>query len=248
MLPQVSQDRLRLLLDVNNAIVSNLSLKQVLLAISECLRTVIAHDFASIVIKDEESGQFRVHALDGLVPGRVLEEGSILPIDGTPPGIAIVTRQTVMRERIDFDEFYSPIIREAYNAGLRCGCSVPLISHDEVLGTLNVGSLHEAAFTKRDAELLEQIAGQVAIAVENSLNFQRAKRERDHNQLLLDVTSAATAHLDIKELIAATSKCLKRVIPHDVLAMALYDDEAKVLRVHSLNTPWVDLSTRMPDL
>ncbi|HKY42227.1 MAG TPA: hypothetical protein VJM50_03980 [Pyrinomonadaceae bacterium] len=110
MLPQVSQDRLRLLLDVNNAIVSNLSLKQVLLAVSECLRKFVAHDFASIVIKDEETGQFRVHALDGTVPGHVLEEGSILPIDGTPPGIAIVTRQTVRRERIDFKEFYSPII------------------------------------------------------------------------------------------------------------------------------------------
>ena len=247
MLPQISQqqaiderDRLRLLLDVNNAIVSNLSLKEVLFAVSEWLRKYLAHDFASIVIKDEQSGQFRVHALDGLVPGRVLEEGSILPIEGTPPGIAIVTRQSVMRERIDFKEFYSPIMREAYNAGLRCGCSVPLISHDEVLGTLNVGSLTEAAFTKHDVELLEQIGSQVAIGVENALNFQRAKRERDHNQLLLEVTNAVTKHLDIKELIAATSECLKRVIPHDVAAIALYDDEAKLLRVHTLNAPWME--------
>ena len=247
MLPQIShqetideRDRLRLLLDVNNAIVSNLSLKEVLVAVSESLRELVAHDFASIVIKEEETGLFRVHALDGLVPGRVLEEGSILPLDGTPPGIAIATRQTVMRERIDFKEFYSPIIREAYNAGLRCGCSVPLISHDEVLGTLNVGSLSEAAFSKHDAELLEQIANQVAIAVENALNFRRAKRERDHNQLLLEVTNAVTSHLDIKNLIAATSACLKRVIPHDVAAIALYDDDAKVLRVHTLNAPWME--------
>ncbi len=247
MLPQISQqqavderDRLRLLLDVNNAIVSNLSLKEVLLAVSEWVRKFIAHDFASIVIKDDDTGHFRVHALDGLIPGRVLEEGSILPLDGTPPGIAIVTRQTVMRERIDFKEFYSPIIREAYNAGLRCGISVPLISHEQVLGTLNVGSLTEAAFTKRDVELLEQIGSQVAIGVENALNFQRAKRERDHNQLLLEVTNAVTSHLDIKDLIGATSTCLKRVIPHDVAAIALYDDEAKVLRVHTLNAPWME--------
>src|SRR6185369_17505377 len=99
---------------------------------------------------------------------------------------AITTRKPVMRERIDFDEFYSPIVREAYDAGLRSGCSVPLISHDQVLGSINVGSMNEAAFTRRDAELLEQIADQVAIAVENALNFQRAERERDHNQLLLD--------------------------------------------------------------
>src|SRR5262245_21046824 len=134
MLPQVSQDRLRLLLDVNNAVVSNLSLKELLYAVAELLRKFCAHDFASIVIKDEESGQLRVHALNAPAPGGILDEGSLLPLDGTPPGMAIATRQTVMRDLIDLDEFYSPIMREAYNAGLRCGCSVPLISHDQVLG------------------------------------------------------------------------------------------------------------------
>ena len=91
MLPQISQqeavderDRLRLLLDVNNAVVSNLSLKEVLLAVSNCLRKFFAHDWASMVIKDEESGQLRVHALDAPAPGGVLEEGSVLPLEGTP--------------------------------------------------------------------------------------------------------------------------------------------------------------------
>jgi formate hydrogenlyase transcriptional activator len=174
MLPQISQeetDRLRLLLDVNNAVVSHLDLKDLLLAVSDCLRKFFALDFASMVIRDEESGQLRVHALSAPAPGGVLAEGSIIPLDGTPPGIAIATRQTVRRDRIDFKEFYSPTIRAAYDAGLRSGCSVPLISHGQVLGTINVGSLSECAFTQRDAELLEQIAGQIAIAVENSLNF-----------------------------------------------------------------------------
>ena len=235
---QHERDRRQLLLEVSNAVVSNLSLRELLVAVSGWLRKFFAHDFASMVIKDEESGQLRVHALNAPVPGGVLAEGSILPLEGTPPGIAMATRQTVMRDRIDFKEFYSPTIREAYNAGLRSGCSVPLISHDQVLGTINVGSMNEAAFTRRDAELLEQIADQVAIAVENALNFQRAERERDHNQLLLDVSNAVTSHLDIRELLGATSACVKRVIPHDLAALALYDDDAKVLRVHTLNAPW----------
>ena len=239
-LAQRERDRRQLLLEVSNAVVSNLSLKELLLAVSAWLRKFFAHDWASMVIKDEESGHLRVHALDGPVPGGVLGEGSIIPLEGTPPGIAIATRKTVMRDRIDFKEFYSPVIREAYNAGLRSGCSVPLISHDQVLGTINVGSRSEAAFTKEDTELLEQIAGQVAIAIENVLNFQRAERERDHNQLLLEVNNAVTTHLDIRELLGAISTCLKRIMPHDVAALALYDDEAEVLRVHTLNMPWAE--------
>src|ERR1044072_7549685 len=183
MLPQASQrdlsderDRLRFLLDVNNAVVSTLSLKDLLYTVSGWLRKFFPLDFASMVIKDEESGMLKIHALDAPPPGGVLDEGSVIPLEGTPPGIAIATRQNVMRDRIDFKEFFSPIIREAYKAGLRSGCSVPLICHDQVLGTINVGSMKEAAFKRKDAELLEQIAGQVAIAVQNAINFERAER------------------------------------------------------------------------
>ncbi|HXQ72488.1 MAG TPA: sigma 54-interacting transcriptional regulator [Pyrinomonadaceae bacterium] len=239
---QLSQerDRLRLLLEVNNAVVTNLSLRDLLIAISGWMKEFFHHDFASMVIPDEETGQLCVHALDAPAPGGVLAEGAILPLEGTPPGIAMATRKTVRRDRLDFEEFYSPIMREAYNAGLRSGCSVPLISHDQVLGTLNVGSLKECAFSEEDAQLLEQIGVQVAIAVENALNFQRAERDRDENQLLLEITNAVTSHLDISELLAATSDSLKKVIPHDVAALALYDEQAKVLRVHTLDTPWSD--------
>ena len=247
MVPQASQqqlvqerDRLRLLLDVNNAVVSTLSLQDLLLAVSGWLRQFLTYDLASMVVIDEESGQLRVHALDAPAPGGVLTEGALLPLEGTPPGIAIATRKTVRRDRLDLEEFYSPIMREAYKAGLRCGVSVPLISHDQVLGTINLGSKREYAFTDEDAHLLEQIGSQVAIAVENALNFQRAERERNRHQLLLEVNNAVTSHLDISELLAATSVSLERVIPHDVLALALYDEQLKALRVFSLNTPWAE--------
>src|ERR1044072_1343616 len=127
MLPQSSKphdasderDRLRLLLDVTNAVVSNLSLKELLYTVSGWLRKFFPIDLASMVIQDAETGLLKVQ-----------------PLEGTPPGIAIATRSTVLRDRIDFEEFYSPIIREAYKAGLRSGCSVPLICHDQVLGTI----------------------------------------------------------------------------------------------------------------
>jgi formate hydrogenlyase transcriptional activator len=176
-----------------------------------------------------------VHALDAPFPGGIIGEGAILPLDGTPAGLAITTRKTVLRERVDFDEFHSPLIRKAYYAGLRCGCSVPLISHGQVLGSINVGSLQEAAFTQSDAELLEQVAGPVAIAVENALNFQRGSRERDRFQLMLEVNNATTSHLDLRALLHATSESLKAVIPHDAAGMALYDPASDKLRVHVLD-------------
>ena len=49
---------------------------------------------------------------------------------------------------------------------------MPLITHDRVLGTISLASLRDAAFQQGDVDLLVQVAGQVAIAVENALAFQ----------------------------------------------------------------------------
>lgn len=226
---------------MSNAVVSNLSLKDLLLAVSACLCRLVKHDIASVVLYDEKTDQLRVHALDTPIPGTALSEGSVLPLEGTPPGLAIRTRSTVMRERIDLAEFNSPLMRIAYENGLRCGCSVPLISHGRVLGTINVGSLHEAAFTKEDAELLEQIAGQVAIAVENTLNFERATRERERSRLLLEINNAVVSHLDLKELVKAISASLRDIMPHDSAGIALYEPELNQLREYT-NVSYTDLN------
>ncbi len=56
--------------------------------------------------------------------------------------------------------------------GVRSVVSMPLITHDRALGTLSLASLRDGAFEQGDVDLLVQVAGQVAIAVENALAFQ----------------------------------------------------------------------------
>jgi formate hydrogenlyase transcriptional activator len=228
-------ERARILLEVTGAVVSNLTLRDLLIAVSSCLKQFFKHDFASIVLYDEESGRLRVHALDAPAPGGALDEGMSLPLEGTPPGLAIKTRRTVMRERIDLEEFHAPQTRMAYAAGLRSGCSVPLISRDRVLGTINVGSLRESAFTNEDAELLRRVAEPVAIAVENTLNYERATRERARAQALLQVNNAIATNLNVRDLLRAASGSLHEYFRHDFAALALYDEKTGTLHVHAFD-------------
>jgi formate hydrogenlyase transcriptional activator len=48
---------------------------------------------------------------------------------------------------------------------------VPLIAHGRPLGVLVVASGTEAVFPRSDVELLQPVANQIAIAVENALGF-----------------------------------------------------------------------------
>src|SRR5262245_13731000 len=229
------RDRRQLLLEVNNAVVSNLSLQDLLVTVSGWLRKFIKHDFASVVLLDEASGELRLHALDRPAPGGVMSEGGLIPMEGTPAGLAMKTRATVRRNTVDLEEFTSPIVRAAYNAGLRCGISVCLISHDRLLGTINFGSLREAAFNEEDQKLLEEIAAQVAIAVENTLNFERATKERARAETLLEVNNAITTHLNLSDLLRATSVCCRKYFNNDVTGITLYDAEVNQLRVHTVD-------------
>lgn len=233
-------ERNQLLHEVGQAIVSSLSLTDLFKTVSNCLRRFINHDTASVVLLDQETGELRVHLLDR-PPVGTLTEGTVIPMEGTPAGLCMSTRQTIRRDRIDFNEFYVPEMRLAYAAGLRCGCSVPLISHDQVLGSINVGALREAAFTAEDTELLEQIAGPVAIAVENALNYQRAERERDRFQLMLNINNAVVSHLDLKQLVKTISECLRDIVPHDSAGIALYEPEFNHLREYT-NVEYKDLA------
>jgi formate hydrogenlyase transcriptional activator len=232
---QWERNRRQLLLEVNNAVVSNLSLHDLLISVSGWLRKFIKHDFASVVLLDKESGQLRIHALDKPIPGGFAREGGTLPIDGTPAGLAIKTGATVRRDNLDFEEFYHPMVRLGYAVGLRSGMSVCLISHDKILGSINVGSMREASFTQEDQELLEEIAGQVAIAAENALNFEQAQRERARAETLLQINNAVSTHLDLRDLLFATSQCLQQYFKNDTTGMALYDAETNKLRVHAMD-------------
>jgi formate hydrogenlyase transcriptional activator len=68
--------------------------------------------------------------------------------------------------------FDSPTSRLMRDEGVRSVASMPLITHDRALGTLSLASLRDGAFEQGDVDLLVQVAGQVAIAVENALAFQ----------------------------------------------------------------------------
>ena len=173
------RDRQRLLLEVNNAVISHLELRQLLKAISVSLSRVVPHDLAGFALFDFEKQQLSAHALDFPRNQDFVETGDAIPLEGTPEGRAFTSRQTVLIRKLDSAEFPAAIVRRAEAAGLNSGCAVPLISHGRVLGTLSVVSMQEDAFSPDDAELLTQIGAQVAIAVENALAFKQIAQLKD---------------------------------------------------------------------
>jgi len=166
------RDRLRVLLEVNNAVVSKLDLHALLNAISASLRRVIHHEYTSLALFEPAMNQMRMLALDFPQSKGLIREEMLVPLDGSMSGKAFRNRQPLVLDRAAMEGFSSPTSRLLRDEGVRSVVCMPLITHDRALGTISLASLRDAAFQQGDVDLLVQVAGQVAIAVENALAFQ----------------------------------------------------------------------------
>ena len=173
------RDRLRVLLEVNNAMVSKLDLRALLNAISASLRRVIHHEYTSLALYEADKNQMRVLALDFPQGKGLIHEEMLVPLEGSIAGSAFRTRRPLVLDHAGMEAYDSPTSRLLQDEGVRSVISMPLITHDRALGTLSLASLRDAAFQQGDVDLLVQVAGQVAIAVENALAFQEIAELRN---------------------------------------------------------------------
>ena len=175
------RDRQRLLLEVNNAVVSHLDLDQLFPAVSTCLRRVIQHDGSSLLLCDEETGRWRIHVLDFDRNENFIEEGRIEESTQSPSCLAITTGKAALFNERDLVAMggASPCAQDLLDRGIKSFCSVPLLSRNHSIGALNVGRRRDAGFDPEDVQLLGQVAQQIAIAVENALAFREIAALKD---------------------------------------------------------------------
>jgi formate hydrogenlyase transcriptional activator len=206
------RNRLKLLLDVTNAVNSTLDVRQLFAAISSCLRTVLHHDYASLSLYDQETRQLRLYALDFPESKGLLNEEMSVPVESTPANEAFASRKPVILVASDSRRFPSEVAEQHIAEGLKSGCCVPLITHEKALGTLNVGSRSENFPTPEDLELLSQVANQIAIALENALAYRQIAELKDklaEEKLYLE--DEIRTEYDFEEIIGE-SQALKRVL------------------------------------
>ena len=169
------RDRLRLLLEVNNAVVTSLDLNEVFASVSANLRRVMRHDYASLSLYDEPRGELEMRALDFAEGRGLVREGMRVRLADTPSGLAVAARAPVLLGRADIERYGSEYAGWVLAEGISSACVVPLVSHERVLGTLAVANLRGDAYTPEDAEFLGQVGTQIAIAVENALSYREVE-------------------------------------------------------------------------
>ena len=212
------RDRLQVLLEVNNVLVTSREVSELFRGIVGSLERVIHHDFTSLALLDPATGLLKIHALD--FPGRqeLLKQEITVPRDSSPSGRAISTGLPLLVRGAELERYPSEVMRFLRSEGIQTLCCVPLTTHGRTFGSLNLASRRGEAFTAEDVELLRQVSTQIAIAVENALAFKEIdalKNKLAEEKLYLE--EEIRSEFNFEEIIG-DSPALKRALAQVELA------------------------------
>jgi PAS domain S-box-containing protein len=174
-----------------------------------------------------------------------------LPIERAPGEAAVtaeegVSGRAVRQRKVVFTGDY--LLDEAFvhaeapdryirQHGIRSVMSAPLIGEEGAIGSLTVHSQTRDAFDQADAELLEVLASQGAIAVTNARLYEQLgqesaalARQTDSQRRLLEINRSLLTTLDPAGVLDIIADGLKSVVWYDNLGVYRVDDAGSILR------------------
>jgi formate hydrogenlyase transcriptional activator len=212
------RDRLRVLLEINNVLITSRELPELFRGIVKTLERVIHHDYTSLALLDSQTGLLKIHDLDFPGHQNLIKQEVTVPRDTSPSAQPIADGQPLLARGTEIDRYQNEVIRALRSAGVQTICCVPLITHGQAFGTLNAASCRNDAFSPQDVELLQQVAAQIAIAVENALAFKEIdalKNKLAEEKLYLE--EEIRSEFNFEEIVGE-SPALKRALAQVELA------------------------------
>jgi formate hydrogenlyase transcriptional activator len=171
-----SAETYRLLLEVNNAIISNLTRESLFHAIAEALRAVVPFDRA--VLYDSDKDLLRTFALEGRdLHGHTHALHKHVSRLGTAVGWAVENRQARLRSNLE-QEQRLPGDDILLDGGVRSYLIVPLMVRGRAIGALLLASFTSNRYSADDVPLVEEVAKQIALAVDNMQAYEEISRLR----------------------------------------------------------------------
>src|SRR5262245_5836035 len=191
-------DRNSTLLRINNGIVDCRTEEELLRAVGRALEEVVAFDNLGLTFFDAATQRYRFIAMavndnaSAFAVGKEVDvrqaHGGSVPFDGT---------RALLLENLDAQPPGTPFAQRLFDEGFKSFLAVPLLRHGNTLGTLGLASRNCGAYGERDVDFMQQVAGQVAIAVANLKAFddinglrREASRLAERRHALLEVNNA----------------------------------------------------------
>jgi PAS domain S-box-containing protein len=178
----------------------------------------------------EDSGEFAVlTAANGKVGRQMLEAGHKLDLKGKGIIVHVArTGKSRIAPDVGADEVHlkNPLLPET-----RSEMALPLMVGEQIIGVLDVQSRQEASFDEEDASILQTLADQLAIAIDNARLFDAAQSRARELAGLYDTALVTSSELETGALLERLYEQVQSLIAPDSFIVALCDMDQEELFV-----------------
>jgi formate hydrogenlyase transcriptional activator len=204
-----TEEKNRMLLQINNAIITNLTQQALLHSISEALRPIFPFDRCAITLYQPERDSFRFLAVEGELLSDYFKTGLEFSRDETCGTWVFEHLRPLVRRDLEKEQQYLNE-RRLSAEGIRSLCVVPLALQGKCIGLLSVVSRQRDRYSDEDAVFLQEVANQIALAVQNMQSYQeiatlKARLEKENVYLREELR----AEHNFEEIVGSSPALLK---------------------------------------
>jgi formate hydrogenlyase transcriptional activator len=170
-----SEERKRTLLEINNAIINNLTQEALFASVYQAIRCVVSFDRAAFLLYQPKSQTLKLVSMDGAPESEFFRVGKQYRLEESQISAWVLDHQEVVT-RGDLEEEPRTLgERRLVDEGIQSYCVVPLVAMGTSIGTFTLWSETRDRYTPADAELLREVANQIAIAIANMKSYEEIK-------------------------------------------------------------------------
>jgi formate hydrogenlyase transcriptional activator len=191
--------------------------------------------FDAIAQYDERSNKVAWHLCsncrkpDSLSSGTDEEETLAAWVYRNQEAVSLATLEGLTR--------FPATVAKMRQAGLESPWAFPLTTAHRQLGSLVIASVHRDAWLPDDVRFCSLVVNQIALAMDDAINFQASQRAQERLELLLDLTNRVVSKLNLRDVLREISANIRRVMQCDGVGISLPDSEDKKLRLYVLDFP-----------
>ena len=231
--------RIAILYDASQALLSTFDLNEVLSRILGIVRDVFHLSKGAILLLDPKTQELYLKTAFGW---EAADETIRVPLDSGLTGAAARSKRPVYAPDVSQDPRYIPSM-----ASTRSEVAIPLMVREEVVGVLDCQSEKLDFFDEETRELLRLLSTQASIALSNARLYSLEQRRRAQLEAINTIARQTTAVLEISELLQQVCSLVLESFGGDHASVLLFEDDRLVLRAHQGRlTPLLKVGDELP--
>jgi len=222
-------EQFRVISEVGRRITSIMAVNDLLRQMTRLIREAFDYHGVGIGLIEDDNLVFRAGA------GSFWDDSGFEPLslrvgrDGITGWVAETGEPLLVPDVSQEPRYYGPPYAQAQRT--RSELAVPLKAKGIVMGVLDVESDRLDAFDESDLVVLQSLANQAAIAIDNARLFDAEQRRAEQFWVISAVGRQITSILDIDEVLVEVVRLIQRAFDYDHVAIALIEVDEAIYQV-----------------